>query len=106
MFSLKSPHRGDSNEYTQYTIFNIKKKVTVNYPKSAAMGFFQGTQERVLNNRGKRAISVRATEGLLLFKMLAEKGLAAFFIDATIFYVCMHHTNVSRVLWKMKVLFV
>ena len=24
VFSLESPHRGDSNEYTQYTIFNIK----------------------------------------------------------------------------------
>ena len=23
MFSLESPHRGDSNEYTQYTIFKI-----------------------------------------------------------------------------------
>ena len=23
LFSLESPHRGDSNEYTQYTIFNI-----------------------------------------------------------------------------------
>ena len=23
VFSLESPHRGDSNEYTQYTIFNI-----------------------------------------------------------------------------------
>ena len=32
-------HRGDSNEYTQYTISNIKKKITQNYPKSAAMGF-------------------------------------------------------------------
>ena len=39
MFSLESPHRGDSNEYTQYTIFNIKMKITLNYPKSAAMGF-------------------------------------------------------------------
>ena len=39
MFSLKSPRRGDSNEYTQYTIFNIKKKITLVYPKSAAMGF-------------------------------------------------------------------
>ena len=39
VFSLESPHRGDSNEYTQYTIFNIKKKITQNYPKSAAMGF-------------------------------------------------------------------
>ena len=26
VFSLESPQRGDSNEYTQYTIFNIKKK--------------------------------------------------------------------------------
>ena len=26
MFSLESPHRGDSNEYRQYTVFNIKKK--------------------------------------------------------------------------------
>ena len=26
VFSLASPHRGDSNEYTQYTIFNIKRK--------------------------------------------------------------------------------
>ena len=40
MFSLDSPHRGDSNEYTQYTFFIIKKKVTLNYPRSAAMGFF------------------------------------------------------------------
>ena len=60
MFSLESPHRGDSNEYTQYTIFNIKKKISLNNPKSAAMGFFPGTQERVRNSRGKRAISVRA----------------------------------------------
>ena len=28
MFLLESPHRGDSNENTQYTIFNIKKKIT------------------------------------------------------------------------------
>ena len=40
VFSLESPHRGDSNEYTQNTIFNMKKKNTLNYPKSAAMGFF------------------------------------------------------------------
>ena len=40
VFSLESPHRGDSNEYTQYTVFNIKKKITLNYPQSAAKGFF------------------------------------------------------------------
>ena len=39
MFSLESSHRGDSNEYTHYTIFNIKKQITLNYPKSAAPGF-------------------------------------------------------------------
>ena len=47
MFSLESPYRDDSNEYTQYTIFNIIKKITLIDPKSAVMGFFQGTQERV-----------------------------------------------------------
>ena len=31
---------------------------------SAAMGFLLGTQERVRNSRGVRAMSVRATEGL------------------------------------------
>ena len=41
MFSLESPHRGDSNEYTQYAIFNIKKKeITLNDSTSAAMDFF------------------------------------------------------------------
>ena len=40
-FSLESPHRSDSNENTKYAIFNIKlKKITLNYPKSAAMGSF------------------------------------------------------------------
>ena len=67
MFSLESPHRD-----TQYTIFNIhvykEKKIALNYPKSAAMGFFQqGLKERVRNNHGKRAISVRATEVLLYY---------------------------------------
>ena len=37
MFSLESPHSGDSNENTQYTIFNIKKKIILNYPKSASV---------------------------------------------------------------------
>ena len=26
VFSLESPHRGDSNEYTQYTIFNLERE--------------------------------------------------------------------------------
>ena len=40
VFSLELPHLGDSNEYTQYIIFNIKKKITLKYPQSAAKGFF------------------------------------------------------------------
>ena len=40
MFTLESPHRGDSNEYTQYTIFQYEKEKYPNYPKSAAKGFF------------------------------------------------------------------
>ena len=31
VFLSESPHRGDSNEYTLYSIFNIKKKE--NHPK-------------------------------------------------------------------------
>ena len=30
VLSLESPHRGDCNEYTKHTIFNIKKE---NHPK-------------------------------------------------------------------------
>ena len=60
MFSLESPLMSTHN-----ILFNIEKKIPLNYPKSAAMGDFLGTQERVRNSRGKRAISVRATEALL-----------------------------------------
>ena len=73
MFSLESPHLGDSNEYIQYNIFNIKKKITLITPKSAAIGFFLRTQERVRKSRGKRAISVRATEVLLYLLLLLDE---------------------------------
>ena len=46
MFPLKSPHRGDFDEYIQYTIFNIKKEIILNYPKSAAMGFSNGLKNK------------------------------------------------------------
>ena len=29
VFSLELPDRGDSNEFTQYTIFNIKKEICI-----------------------------------------------------------------------------
>ena len=51
VFSLESPHRGDSIEYTQRTIINIKKKAIPNYSKYnnvCSYGIFLlGTQERV-----------------------------------------------------------
>ena len=70
----------DSNECTQYNIFNMNKKNTINYPKSAAMCFFQGTQEWVRNSCGKRAISVRAIEVLLYLQTISCSTLP-----------CLHH---------------
>ena len=32
VYSLESPHRGDSNEYTQHTFSRKKKKIYLNYP--------------------------------------------------------------------------
>ena len=32
VYSLESPHRGDSNECTQHTFSRYKKKISLNYP--------------------------------------------------------------------------
>ena len=60
-----------STVHTIYSFQYKKKKITLNYSKSAAKGFFLRTQERVRNSHGKQAISVRATEVLLYFAILA-----------------------------------
>ena len=60
MLSLDSPHRGDSNVYTQHTIFNKNKKSPKISPKLQLMDFSKG-----LKNEFETAISVRATEVLL-----------------------------------------
>ena len=65
VFSLESPQRDDCNVYTKNTNFNIKMKISLTYSKSAAMGFFPRTEDRVRNSHGKRAISVRAIEVLM-----------------------------------------
>ena len=69
LFSVELPHRGDSNENTQHTIIVIKQNTTRNYPKYSDVCnygmFFKGSPERVRNSRGKRAISVQATDVLL-----------------------------------------
>ena len=46
VFSLESPQRGDSNEYTQYTIFQYKKE---NIPKSSQI-FNYGICSKGLKN--------------------------------------------------------
>ena len=44
--ALRGP-AGDSNGYTLYTIFNIKKKITLNYPKYAVTGFSKELQNEL-----------------------------------------------------------
>ena len=65
LFSLDSPHLGDSKEYTQYTIFNLKKKTIIYYNKSAAMGSCPRDSRTSSKQAWSRAISVRAIEVLL-----------------------------------------
>ena len=85
VFALDSPSRGDSNEYTQHSIINITKKITLNYSKydnACSCGiFWLGTQERVRNSRGKRAIRVRATEVLLCIHNLHSNNIVYVFIQ-------------------------
>ena len=59
-------------------------KFTPDYSKSAAMGFFLGSQERVRNSHDKRAISVRAIE-VLLYTMVKSPSLPCteFYINET-----------------------
>ena len=72
MYSLEPPHRGDSNEYTQYIIFNINTKCHPKLSQICSYGNFPRTQERVRNSRGKRVISVRAIEVILYLQYLLQ----------------------------------
>ena len=76
MFSLESPHRGDFNDYTRYTIFNTNKKNALNYPKSVAMGcFFKG-----LKNELETAVVKEPSmfEPLKFYCILTDKSSACF----------------------------
>ena len=43
VFSFKSPHRGDSNAYKQYTVSNIKKEKHIKLSQIFSQGiFFKG----------------------------------------------------------------
>ena len=48
-----SPHPGILMSTQIYYFQYKKKKITLNYPKSAAMGFLLGTQEQVRNSHFK-----------------------------------------------------
>ena len=62
VYSLESPHRGDSNEYTQHTISRQNKKIFLNICFLELSEEFPRTQKRVRISHGKRAIGVRAIE--------------------------------------------
>ena len=47
MFSSESPHRGNSNEYAQYTSFNIKKKITKIIPNLQLWDFSTGLKNKL-----------------------------------------------------------
>ena len=56
VFSLESPHWGDSNEYTQYTVFNMKKENHTKLSQIWVKGFFLCLPSRkiiVLQDRSK-----------------------------------------------------
>ena len=58
---------------THNTLFlNIRKKIILNYPKSASMEFVPRDPRTVRNSHGKRAISVRAFEVLLYYLYAIE----------------------------------
>ena len=74
VFSLESPHRGDSNEAILMSTHNIplstyKKE---NHPQLSQIQYLQlwdfclGTQEQVRNSHGKQPISVRTTEVIII----------------------------------------
>ena len=52
VFTLESPHRGDSNEYTQYTIFQYEKE---KHPKLSQICSY-GNFSEGLKNKFERAV--------------------------------------------------
>ena len=82
MFSLESPHRGDSNEYTHYTISHTKKKYTLNYSKSAAMEFFS----KGLKNEFQTAV---------VNKPSVFEPLKFYYIGKTLKYSCIKSFSIS-----------
>ena len=82
-FSLESPHRGNLNEYTQYTIFNINTKLTLHYPKTAAMRFFSKGHRNEFEIAGVNESSVFVP---LKFYHMVQSDIR-------------HTKKVSRIIW-------
>ena len=80
VFSVESPHQGNFNVYTQYTISIIKRKSPKIILNLQLWDFFPGTQRQVRNSRGKRAISVPATEVLLYCFLLVVTTQLSLFV--------------------------
>ena len=74
VYSIESPQRGDSNEYTQHTILSYSKKISLNIYFLELWKNFIGTQKRVRISHGKRANGVRATEVRLYLKWCWSYG--------------------------------
>ena len=55
-----------------HSVFNLKRKIELNYLKSAAMRFFLGTHAQVQNSHGKQAISIQAIEVLLYLTVISS----------------------------------
>ena len=103
MFPLESPHRGNSNEYTKYTIFNSIKKTTLNYPKSAVMRFF--TRDSVGGRVVRRCWVNSQCRGVLLIWNTLGQGPTVLAVGAgggcvDIFSLVYHFSLLSPSLWE------
>ena len=65
VFSLESPHRGDANKYKLYTIFIIKKKITLICPNFVSFGFFPRDSRTSSKQPWHTSASYLATVGQL-----------------------------------------
>ena len=94
MFSLESSYRGDSNENTKYTILNIIKKITLNYPKSAATIFSQGLK----NEFETAVVHEPSVFELLKFYCMLKKSFG-FMGNMKAFFLCSANNRTTDTVW-------
>ena len=82
---------------------NIKKRKSRQIiPKFETKELFQRTQERVRNSRGKRAISVRATEVLLYVADSQSNYPYYWYGNALLFYMRTNRNSSFRIVNLMR----